>query len=428
MRSYRAALTAGSLLTPVLVIGALLAQAPAAVAAGPPGGHARALYVSKHASPSAADTSCKTAAFTTIGSALKAAPRRGTVVVCPGTYHEQVAITKPVSLVGRHAVINERGVTPTFSVNVPGVGKLTIFAGVVIVSSHVSVHGFAVKNALGEGILAAGVTGTIRDIAISRNAVLHNDLGGGVPPVSSYFECQPAGEIPGDCGEGIHFLSVANSHISRNLVAHNSGGILLTDETGPNHNNVIEHNIITRNPFDCGITVPGHNPAALNSAGKRQPAVAGVYHNVIRHNVITKNGLKGEGAGVLFANAGPGTASYGNLVKDNYIAGNDLSGVTFHAHTLGPGQFEDLSGNKVIGNAIGRNNLGGDPLDSPVSPEDLKTTGVLVFSGGIAVHAVIAHNRIFNNSIGIWLSKPVKASGLPSNSFHHVTTPISAGN
>ena len=82
------------------------------------------------------------------------------------------------------------------------------------------------------------------------------------------------------------------------------------------------------------MTVPGHNPFALDASGNPQPSVAGVYSNVIRGNRITDNGLQGEGAGVLFANAGPGTASYNNLVEDNYIAGNELSGVTMHAHTL----------------------------------------------------------------------------------------------
>ena len=67
---------------------------------------------------------------------------------------------------------------------------------------------------------------------------------------------------------------------------------------------------------------------------------------------VTDNGLKGEGAGVLFANAGPGTASYDNLVEGNYLAGNELSGVTMHAHTLPPGTFEDLSGNRIIGNML----------------------------------------------------------------------------
>ena len=155
--------------------------------------------------------------------------------------------------------------------------------------------------------------------------------------------------------------------------------------------------------------------------------MAGVYDNVIRGNVVTNNGNKGEGAGVLFANAGPGTAVYDNLVQGNFIAGNELAGVTFHAHTIPPGKFEDLSGQRVIGNVIGTNNLGGDPLDFPASPKDLVTTGILVFSGGTPVTVRIAFNHIFNNKIGIWLSKAVTASGLGTNTFSNVTTPISAG-
>jgi hypothetical protein len=425
MRPSKAALITSSLLTPLLVAGGMLAAAGQAAAGT---GHGqRVLFVSKSASSSGSGRSCSTARYKTIGSAVKAAAPWSAVVVCPGSYHEQVVVKKPLSLIGLHATINQKGVTPAFVVNPPHVGKLTIFAGVVIVSSHVRVQGFTVTNALGEGILAAGVRGTISDITIRHNAVVHNDLGGGVPPASAYFECQAQGQVPGDCGEGVHFLAVANSQVSGNFIAGNSGGVLLTDETGPTHNNVIENNIVTRNASDCGVTVPGHNPAALNAQGQRQPAVAGVYDNAIVHNVITSNGLKGEGAGVLFANAGPGTASYNNLVEGNFIAGNELSGVTMHAHTLAPGQHEYLSGNKIIGNRIGTNNTGGDPLDFPASPKDTKTTGVLVFSGGTPVWTVIARNHIFDNSIGIWLSKPVQAFGLRTNSFHHVKTPVSAG-
>ena len=186
-------------------------------------------------------------------------------------------------------------------------------------------------------------------------------------------------------------------------------------------------NVVTGNASDCGITVPGHNPKALNAAGVPQPSVAGVYDNVIRGNAVTDNGIKGEGAGVLFANAAAGTASYNNLVEGNYIAGNGLSGVTMHAHTLKPGQFEDLSGNTITGNKIGKNNIDGDTLDSPASPEDLQTTGVLVFSGGAPVSVTIARNHISNNHFGIWLSKPVTAHGLRTNVFANVNTPISAG-
>ena len=161
--------------------------------------------------------------------------------------------------------------------------------------------------------------------------------------------------------------------------------------------------------------------------GVPQPAVAGVYKNAIVSNVVTNNGVKGEGAGVLFANAGPGTASYDNLVKGNYIAGNGLSGVTMHAHLIPKGQFEDLNGNAIVANAIGKNNVDGDPLDGPPGPSDPHTTGVLVYSGGTRVSVNISFNHIFNNFYGIWLSKHVTASGLATNVFNNVNIHISAG-
>jgi hypothetical protein len=39
----------------------------------------------------------------------------------------------------------------------------------------------------------------------------------------------------------------------------------------------------------------------------------------------------------------------------------------------------------------------------------------------------IAHNHIFNNFFGIWLSTPVTAFGLRTNTFSHVIIRISAG-
>ena len=148
-----------------------------------------------------------------------------------------------------------------------------------------------------------------------------------MPPKSTYFLCAAEGAVPGDCGEGVHFAGgVAYSAIRDNFIADNSGGVLLTDDIGPTHNNVVQGNVVTDNVADCGITVPGHNPNALNSSGVPQPSVAGVYRNAILGNVVTGNGVKGFGAGVLFATPTPGTASYDNLVQGNYIAGNGLAG------------------------------------------------------------------------------------------------------
>ena len=282
------------------------------------------------------------------------------------------------------------------------------------------------------GILATGslAGGSIGDIRIEHNRVLGNNTGGIPPSTSSpYPQCVEVGQVPGDCGEGIHLMGAYDSALRGNYVSGNEGGVLLTDEFGPTHDNVVERNVITKNAFDCGVTVPGHNPSALDPAGNRQPSVAGVYDNVIRGNWITDNGLQGEGAGVLFASAAAGTASYDNLVEGNFIAGNELSGVTMHAHTLAPGQFEDLSGNRIVRNVIGQNNLGspeagpGDPLDGTVT--DPFTTGILVFSGTVPVDVKIAHNRIFNNHYGVWLGVGQNVTAaLHANRFRQVDTAV----
>ena len=119
------------------------------------------------------------------------------MVVCPGTYHEQVVISKPVSLEGQRATIDEAGVIPGFQLTLPGLGKQTIFAGVAIFSSDVRFSGFTVTHAQGEGILAAGLGGELTGISISYSAVVHNDLGFGVPkPKSITSNASRSGRFP----------------------------------------------------------------------------------------------------------------------------------------------------------------------------------------------------------------------------------------
>jgi len=392
------------------------------------GGHPQSgtLYVSPSGNAGAADRNCGSAGYSTIQSAVDNASPGATVVVCRGTYTEDVIISTPLALVGRHGAVVHGSATANGNcdqLGPSGPGSAPCLAAITIKSGDVTVQGLTVTGAVGEGILATGSLAghSISHVVITANRVVGNDTGG-IPPTSSspYPQCVEFGQVPGDCGEGIHLMGVTDSKVSHNFVSGNSGGVLLTDEFGPTHNNVIDHNVITKNEFDCGITAPGHNPFALDSTGKRQPSVAGVYENVIRNNTITNNGLKGEGAGVLFANAAAGTASYDNLVEHNDIAGNELSGVTMHAHPIGAGQFEDLNGNQIVHNTIDNNNTGGDPDAS-----DSSTTGVLVYSATVPVTVTIDHNRIRNNRYGIWLgvSGHVTAD-MRHNVFQRVTTPV----
>jgi nitrous oxidase accessory protein NosD len=233
-------------------------------------------------------------------------------------------------------------------------------------------------------------------VSVVHNTVSGNDLG--VPPASQYFECQAQGQVPGDCGEGIHLMSATDSQVVDNQVTGNAGGVLVTDEFGPAHGNWIAGNYVADNLFDCGVTMPSHSTVAVDANGVRQPLLGGVYDNTVIGNRIFGNGVLGEGAGVLMAAAQPGGASYDNQVIGNVISGNEMSGVTIHSHA--PNQ--DVSGNVIAGNNIGPNNLGGDP-DFP----DPATTGILVGSAVVPVSVTVTGNHIHGNAVPVFTTPNV---------------------
>jgi hypothetical protein len=408
--------------------GGILAAASGAAATQLPRTAPRVLFAAPKAKPAGSGTSCRTAKFATINAAIGASKAGGTVVACPGTYREDVVIRIPLTLIGESATINATGLAGAPTGAIQGQAP---FNGITIESSHVTVEGFKVEGAEGEGILAvnpnpvpatvAGMqlsTGTpITDVKILNNDVTGNDLGN-ENPNSPYVFCTPNGG--GDCGEGIHLLSVAHSTVLGNKSIGNSGGILLTDEFGPTHDNLIARNQVRDNVGDCGITIPSHNLGIDPATGKPDPSFGGVYRNKVVGNVVTGNGTEGFGAGIgVFAPA-PFSASYDNLISGNFIAGNGLAGISVHSHA--PNAFVD--GNVFTRNVIGTNNVTLED-GADVSPKDTQTTGILIWSAVTPYHLTVTNNVIFNNAVGVWLTPAtVHASGLATNHFIHVTTPV----
>jgi parallel beta-helix repeat protein len=206
------------------------------------------------------------------------------------------------------------------------------------------------------------------------------------PPLPTYFQ-QGEGF---DCGEGIHLSGVDHSIVSNNLVEQNAGGILISDDTGPNHDNLISGNIVQDNPYDCGITIASHHFALAPT----NPSV-GIYHNTIVGNTAARNGLiTGEGAGVgLFAGP-PGAQNNGNLILNNILVGNALPGVAMHTH----GPFQSLNDHQIIGNQIAGNGPDGDPGTTV-------PTGISIFSPVVPLTGiVIAQNTIRREGIDIGIN------------------------
>ncbi len=384
------------------------------------------LYVSADGSSSDSGRSCHTATFTSINAAVAAAHAGSTVVVCPGTYAEDVVISKPLTLVGQRATIDATGLENA----------------VQVVASHVTVRGLTLENANGEGLLA-GIDSfadigmlppgspVLRDISVDAVRATNNDKG--------FNGTEQGGcKYPGDCGGGIHFNVVTSSEITDSHVVGNADGILLTDDYGPNSHNVVSENYVADNTHECGIVLPSHNPGAVSfdpqtmAVTGRHPDVGGVFDNVVTDNVVLRNGTDkappqfgggGSGAGVGIFGSGPGTGAYDNVVRDNYISGSGMAGFTIHAHLPGG---EDVNGNKVVDNDFGTNNLGGDGFDGPPGPMDFATTAIAVYSAP-TVEMTIRGNHIRDNAIGIWLSTTVTAHGLAANHFHHVPTHVVTG-
>ena len=340
----------------------------------------------------------------TISAAVAAASPGDTIEVAPSTYREQVTITKSLSLVAlaTSPVIDAAGLANGIFIN--GMSAAP-YAGV----ADVLISGFDVRNANFEGILVVNAT----DVTLVGNHVSDNnkllDIADSACPGIPAFETNEGD----DCGEGIHLIGVDHSFVIRNESDHNSGGLLISDETGPSHDNLIKGNYVHDNPWDCGITMASHGPATTVIPSAK--VSFGVTNNTIAHNDSVHNGLQlpGAGAGVGIFAPFPGTTAAGNVVIDNDIHNNGLPGVTMHNHGAAPSPAPpvNLNDNVIVGNRISGN--AADTGDAATSGP----TGINVFSAAPVTGTVIAQNVFDDEAIDIAFNAPAGQVDAHFNDF-----------
>jgi parallel beta-helix repeat protein len=339
----------------------------------------------------------KSGCKSTIGAAIAAAAAGDVVQVAKGTYKEQVTITKPISLVASPRVFDRPVIDAT------GLPNGILVSGMATAPSpgvwNVIVSGFEVRNANFEGILVVNAS----NVTLLDNHVLNNNNsllpGTGVCTGIPAFETNEGD----DCGEGIHLMAVDHSTLSRNLVENNSGGILISDETGPTSNNLIKGNIVRYNGWDCGITLASHGPATSLIPSAHLPF--GISRNVISDNDSHHNGLlaPGAGAGVGIFAPFPGTTNTANVVIHNDLHDNGLPGVTMHNHAFAPAPAPgvNLNDNAIIGNTIHGNAADTADAFTPGS------TGINIYSVAPIWGTVIAQNYFTDQAINIAFKAPV---------------------
>lgn len=322
-----------------------------------------------------------------IQKAVSAASPGDTINVASGTYAEDVVIDRTIALVGAgvgRSIIDAKGLSN--GIHVDGFDNAGL-NGVVI-------RGFTVQNADHQGILVTNaadvtiignrVTGNDRALQLNQNAA---PTCPGLPPYLVAFQGM-------DCGEGIQLSGVTSSTVSDNVVERNSGGILVTDDTGPNHDNFITDNVVRDNPYDCSITLATHD---LNPS-QGMPA-KGVYRITVKGNTVVRNGLaNGEGAGVGVFAPTPGSQNYGNVIVENVLADNGLPGVTLHSHA--PGQFVD-------GHLIANNLIYGNGPDAESGTTQKAGIAITADPGAGPINGIqIVGNKIFGEGVDVVFSAP----------------------
>ncbi len=348
-----------------------------------------------------AATLCVTAShhpgcYSTIQSAVSAAAGGDVIQVWPGTYKEDVTIGVSLSLLAfdnaGDTIIDATGLAN--GIFVDGLDNKGL--------ANVVIAGFTVENAQYEGVVVVNAS----DVTVRDNRIVHNDQIGPVFGSGPACNGQPAFETDesGDCGGGLHLLGVSHSVVSGNYLTQDGDGILISDDTGPSHDNLLIHNIAVDNPPECGIVLASHPPM-----GSAPPAYAkhyGVYHNTVAENISDRNGVTvgGSGVGLFSDGEGQGRTSQ-NVVIDNELIGNGIPGVALHSH-VGPAfglPADDMNGNMIIGNYIAGN--GKDTDDTATDGP----TGINISSGqgGTPVYGtVITGNTIVDEDEDVTADSP----------------------
>lgn len=351
--------------------------------------------------------------YPTIGAALTGVPAGATIDICPGTYPEQLTISKNVSLVGVNAGNSSQAhlVAPSsgFVSNAMYLGTTNPVDAQIVVQQGVSA--FTIANLTIDGS-NSGITGCSPDLVgilvqdgsgtINGNAIVNTNLGG---------------QLEG-CQTGLAVYVESDANGSSTVTVSNND-VANFQKNGITGNEIATHLTITGNTV-LGL---GNNPAnAQNSIQLAYGASGVVVNNVVGNDVYTGGDYSATGI-LIYASANV-------TVRKNTI--NDTQGAVF---VEGDGNG-DADNPTITGNEITTTQTY-DGIDVCGLFSASITGNIIHGSDQSAIHidsecggnstASVINNTVNFACAGILVGPGSTASGLTGNAYTNVATNVLTG-
>jgi parallel beta-helix repeat protein len=302
--------------------------------------------------PGPAGADCANPDFSTIHDAVNAAVPGTTILVCAGTYNENVTLNKPLTLRGAQAGVDAttRNAPGAESIVSGGSGNPFVIQGIGAGDSDV-IDGFTITHSgssAGIGVFAGSghlfrdnvisgdtyaINGAYQGSTLYRNRVENSSIG---------FEANTAAHIDGVTVSSNRFENVANYaiHLISGGAAPHTGTLIKnnTDVGGTGNFMVLDNtdgatvtgNTVSNNAASA-LFFGGSNDNTLISNNRISGATSAVRLTTLFHAgepnddlTITGNVLDGNTRGV-FADAGAVTSRL--EIHGNAIAGNSTAGI-----------------------------------------------------------------------------------------------------
>ena len=309
--------------------------------------------------------------FATIQSAVSAVPFGSTVLVCPGTYPEQVAITQPLTLKG----VTD-GVSGAAVITVPGSGLLVnantlVFGPVTAQLLIQNTVGVTVSNITVDGTGSGCVPGANRESGIVltnvgtpndgvlaakiQNVVVRNvhgcGLGEGIVTDSSYVTVS-SNQLHDIDRTAIVSGGGKNSVASNSIQTVGLNGLALIGT-----NQTLATNNAISGASQAGIYIVSNTRTStvLKNTVLSSPWAIGVWAIGVSNNSIISNKVGGAGWGVVLQFCA------GNVVQSNTFNGMGADGI-FDQNSFGGNVVNKNTVNEAAFGIFTDSTVGGDTL------------------------------------------------------------------